>query len=310
MKICIRRSLALVALAGSALLAEPIAAQQIGFGNDCANASGPAVTSAADRATVKVGEAVTVTASVNAPAGEPIAYMWRAENGRVFGSGPTVRFDTTSLAPGRYEVSVMTRGRVCGVSRSTTTIEVAGCPTLTLAADKASIAAGESVLLTVGGYAGAANFQWSATGGEIEQTGATARLETAGLSSGTVTVRVRASDPDCTADEQVTITVAKPETIPPSLLYFNPNDSRLDNADKAQLDDVALRAGQEITSRIVITGSSRAGERSGVARRRAERTRDYLVNEKGIDPSRVEVRANEGTGAQASVQLDITPSGA
>jgi hypothetical protein len=307
MTIAIRRSIAAAGLA--AMLACPAAAQQIGFGSNCASAGGPSVTAVADRATVRVGETVTLTATASTPTGEPVTYMWRAEQGRIFGSGPSVRYDTTNLTPGRYEVLVMTRGRVCGVSRATATVEVAGCPALTLSADKQTVTVGESVLLTVAGAPDAANFTWSASSGEVEPAGATARLETAGLPTGTVTVRVSATDPTCKMDQELTISVTKPEAIPPSLLFFNPNESRLDNADKAQLDDVMLRAGVEITSRIVITGSSAAGERSGIARRRAERTRDYLVNEKGLDPSRVEIRANEATAPQGSVQVEIVQAG-
>lgn len=298
----------LSAVAATMAFSTSTMAQQIGLGGNCSDEGRPSVQCVADKMTVKAGDSVRLTASGTSPKNEPLTYMWRVENGHIFGSGANVRFDTTGLTPGRYDVVLMGRGLSCGVARCVSTIEVAGCPDLSINADSTSVVAGQTVELSTAGYAGGATYHWTASAGSVTESGATAHLDTKGLPSGPITVRVAAVDTDCNAEQSLTVNVTKPEPLPPSVLLFNSNDSRLDNADKAQLDDSALRAGQDPSSRVVVIAGADAGGRSGIAQRRANRTRDYLVNEKGIDPSRVEVRTNGTT--PNSVQVVIVPQGA
>jgi hypothetical protein len=235
--------------------------------------------------------------------------MWRADTGRIYGTGASVRFDTTGLGPGRYDVVLMGRSDKCGVARLVTTIEVQGCPELQLTADSLSVTAGQSVELSATGYSANTVYNWTTTAGVISGTGSTVRLETRGLPSGSITVRVAGTDADCNAEQALVVNVTKLEPLPPSTLLFNTNDSRLDNADKAQLDDTSLRAQQDPNAKVLIYGTSTKGAKSGLAKRRAERTRDYLVNEKNIDPARVELRFKDNA-EQDSVQVIIVPAGA
>ena len=46
------------------------------------------------------------------------------------------------------------------------------------------------------------------------------------------------------------------------------------------------------------------------ARTRADNARNYLVGEKGIDPSRIEVRVQERTAADGGIEIAIIPPGA
>lgn len=285
-------------------LAQPAAAQ-IGLGGNCVSDGAPQIGCDADMTVVRAGQSVTLTAT----GGGGARYMWRADNGRIFGSGSSVRFDTTGLAPGRYDIILMGRGAGCAVARCVKTIEVAGCPDLALVADKTSVTSGERVSLAASGFAPSASYQWTASGGRISGSGTEATLETTGANTGTIVVRVSANDPDCNATQEVGISVVRPQALPPSLLSFNANESRLDNEDKAQLDDVILRSQQDVSARVVIIGAATSGERAGIARRRADRTRDYLVNEKGFDPARIDIRTQENA-AQGSVQVYVVPAGA
>ena len=65
----------------------------------------PTVTCSVDRSTVQPGEIVNVSANGNSPEGFSLDYTWRANDGRVSGSGSRVQYDTTGLAPGTYAVT-------------------------------------------------------------------------------------------------------------------------------------------------------------------------------------------------------------
>jgi hypothetical protein len=83
----------------------------------------------------------------------------------------------------------------------------------------------------------------------------------------------------------------------------------VDNEAKACLDDVALNLQRDADSKAVLVGNSASSERHGekAAAERAVNTKAYLVNEKGIDPSRIDVRT--GTAGTESVQNYLVPSG-
>jgi len=284
-------------------------AQSVGLGGSCDDKNnGPLIKAAADKMVVRSGESVALTAT-GPTDGSPVFFMWRADTGRIYGTGAAVRFDTTGLNPGRYDVVLMGRSDRCGVARIVTTIEVQGCPDLSLTADSLSVTAGQSVELSASGYSANTVYAWTASAGSIVGSGSTVRLETRGLPSGPISVRVTGTDADCNAEQALVVNVTKLEPLPPSTLLFNANDSRLDNADKAQLDDSSLRAQQDPNAKILVFGTSTKGARSNLAKRRAERTRDYLVNEKNIDPSRIELRFKDDA-SQDSVQVIIVPAGA
>jgi hypothetical protein len=86
--------------------------------------------------------------------------------------------------------------------------------------------------------------------------------------------------------------------------------ARVDNACKAALDDVALRLQRDADAKAVIVGQADASERRSakVAMQRADNSKEYLVKEKGIDPSRIETRA--GTDGGQRVDVWIVPPGA
>ncbi len=65
----------------------------------------PTMSCSADHATVTVGQPVEITAVAIDPDNDPLSFTWSASGGTVEGSGPSVRLDTTDLAPGSYTVS-------------------------------------------------------------------------------------------------------------------------------------------------------------------------------------------------------------
>jgi outer membrane protein OmpA-like peptidoglycan-associated protein len=65
----------------------------------------PTMSCSVDRGSVMTGERVTVTANANSPDSFNLNYTWRANAGQVTGTGASVQYDTTGLAPGTYTIT-------------------------------------------------------------------------------------------------------------------------------------------------------------------------------------------------------------
>jgi outer membrane protein OmpA-like peptidoglycan-associated protein len=177
----------------------------------------------------------------------------------------------------------------------------------------------------------ALTYSWSATAGRIVGTGATVNFESTGMTppaSATIKVRVsdgRGGDAEATCPVRMDAAVAqRVEAISCVAGGFPRNLARLNNVDKACLDDVATRLKGDPRSRVIVIGHADAGERMPevLARKRAEAVRDYLVKERGIEGSRITVRSaaatkplDTGTDAAARarnrrVEIWFVPEGA
>ena len=71
----------------------------------------PTVTCVVSKPTIKQGESTTVRANAVDPDGDALAYAWSATGGKIDGSGETVTFDATGLAPGKYTVTATVRDK-------------------------------------------------------------------------------------------------------------------------------------------------------------------------------------------------------
>jgi len=176
----------------------------------------------------------------------------------------------------------------------------------------------------------ALTYTWSATAGRIVGTGATVNFESTGMTppaSATIRVRVsdgRGGDAEATCPVRLDARPRAPEAISCVAGGFPRNLARLNNVDKACLDDVASRLRGDPRSRVIVIGHADAGERMPevLARRRAEAVRDYLVRERGVEESRITVRSaaatkplDTGTDAAARarnrrVEIWFVPEGA
>jgi len=65
----------------------------------------PTMNCSADRSSMMVGERVQITATASSPDNNPLSYAWSTSGGRVIGSGSSVTFDSSGVAPGRYTVT-------------------------------------------------------------------------------------------------------------------------------------------------------------------------------------------------------------
>ena len=145
----------------------------------------------------------------------------------------------------------------------------------------------------------ALTYTWSTSAGRVAGNGADAKLDTTGVPCGTtITVTVTVSDGrGGTASATDTVKVIcpaqpKPEVVTCTSGGFPANLSRLNNVDKACLDDVASRLRRDPRSRVVIVGHADAREPNAavVARKRAEAVKTYLVKERGVEEARVTAR--------------------
>ena len=143
------------------------------------------------------------------------------------------------------------------------------------------------------------------------------------MSGKTITVPVTTGDgdPNCVRTERVTVNVelkrvAQIEEIcADGRRYFKRNTARVDNVVKLCLDEAAVRLQQDPTYQLVIDGHSDKGERAGIALKRAENARDYLVTEKGIDRNRIMVRSYDDKCPKADamenrrIEIFLVPEG-
>lgn len=290
-----------------------------------------AACSAASPAEVMAGEPVTVTLTPNnfSPK-RKLTYAWESTGGKVTGKEGTATVDTTGLAPGSYKVS----GKV-NDDRTGKKMSVASCdssftvkeppkhpPVMSCSANPTTVKAGESA--TISATASSPDnrpltYSWNTSGGRVTGTGASVQLDTAGAPAGPITVNGTVSDDrGLTASCSSSVNVEVPPP-PPTASKLNEiafvdakKPARVDNAAKAILDDVALKLQRDADAKAVVIGFATADElkkkaNKDLAGERAYNTKEYLTKEKGIDPSRIELRT-DGEGQKAEVW--IVPAGA
>jgi outer membrane protein OmpA-like peptidoglycan-associated protein len=207
-------------------------------------------------------------------------------------------------------------------------------PTVNCEVERSQILPGETVRVRANASdadGDTLTYEWSASQGRITGNGATATYDSTGVTPpATVTITVRVTDGrGGTAESTCTVRIAAAEkraaeTVTCISGGFPRNLARLNNVDKACLDDVASRLKQDPRSRVIIVGHADSGEKfpDVIARKRGEAVKTYLVKERGIEESRITVRSaaatkplDTGTTAMARaknrrVELIFVPEGA
>ena len=147
-------------------------------------------------------------------------------------------------------------------------------------------------------------YTWSTSAGRITGTGANTTLDTGGVPCDTnITVTVQVSDGrggTASATDTVRVRCAekpKPEAVTCTSGGFPRNLARLNNVDKACLDDVASKLRSDPRSRVVVVGHADSSERNAdvTGRKRAEAVKNYLVKERGVDEARVTAKSAGST---------------
>jgi outer membrane protein OmpA-like peptidoglycan-associated protein len=284
---------------------------------------------------VMVGEPITATATTtNFNPKHTLTYTWTGNGGKVTGKDNTASIDTNGMTGGSYTVSVNVSdpkikkngSATCNAS-FTVKEPPKNPPTMSCSADPSNLQAGgtsnitctctspDNVPVTVS--------NWNASGGSVSGNGASAALNTAGASAGTITVSATCTDSrglNTQASTQVTVQNPPPPA-PPQASKLSDCDFanmakikkpwRVDNECKGKLDDVAKNLQQNADNKLVIVGNAEPGEtRPNLAAERAVDAKAYLTSGEaklGIDPSRIETRT--GSAGTMTDEFWIVPAG-
>ncbi|HYK36046.1 hypothetical protein [Alloacidobacterium sp.] len=295
-------------------------------------------TCSANPASVYPGDPITITGTpTNLNPKKTATYSWSGQGVTVKGDTATANVDTTGLQPGNYTVTGhVSEGQKPGQFADCTanfTVKQYEPPTVSCSVNPSSVNAGDSATITATGVSPQnrpLTYSYSASAGSISGTGNTATLSTTGAPAGAITVTANVSDDKGqTASGTCSVTVNAPPPPAPKTqtlcsITFSRDKrrpARVDNEAKACLDDVALNAQRSADASVVVVGNSTPDEQNppkkkgkkaappvDLAAQRAVNTKDYLVKEKGIDASRIQVRT--GTAGAQEVENYLVPAGA
>jgi hypothetical protein len=272
------------------------------------------------------GDPITVTATAaNLDLKKKATYTWTTTGGHITGTDSTANVTTAGLPAGDYTVT----GHVAEGVRPG---EQANCtagfrvhayepPAITCLANPSTVLPGDPSTIT--SIASSPqnrplSYSYSASSGEIASNTATATLVTTGTLPGTINVTCTVVDDlgkQATANTSVTITTPPPPPTPKVInlcsISFERDRKRpvrVDNEAKGCLDEIALTLNRESSAKLVIVGRHSADESPDAAAQRDLNVQQYLTQEKGIDPLRIELR----TGGEPGRSLDsiLIPAGA
>jgi hypothetical protein len=272
------------------------------------------------------GDPVTVTATAsNLDLKKKATYTWTVSGGHITGTDSTATVTTAGLAPGDYTVSGhVSEGMRPGQQASCTAsfrVHDYEPPTISCSANPSTVMPGDPSTITSVASSPQnrpLSYSYSASSGQIASSTSTATLNTTGASPGAVNVTCNVVDDlgkQATANTTVTIT-APPPPPPPQVrnlcsISFERDRKRpvrVDNEAKGCLDEIALALNRESSAKLIIVGKHSADETPDAAAQRDLNVAQYLTQEKGIDPSRIELR----TGGELTRSLDniLVPPGA
>jgi opacity protein-like surface antigen len=264
------------------------------------------------------GDPVTATATAtNLNPKRKIVYSWTTSGGIVSGTDSTATISTAGLTPGSYTVS----GHV---SQGDHMDEQAGCttgftvqpfdpPTVACSANPSSVMPGDSVAIAAQATSPQnrpLSYSYTASAGTVSGTTSSSSLSTSGAAPGTITVTCNVADDlgkTATATTSVSINappvVAAPQANALCAISFDRDrkrPTRVDNEAKACLDEIALQMQRVSDGKLIVVGNYADGESPQIGSERAVNESRYLVNEKGVDASRIEPRVGSASGRTAT----------
>jgi hypothetical protein len=272
------------------------------------------------------GDPVTAAATAsNLDLKKKATYTWTTSGGHITGTDSTATVITAGLAPGDYTVSGhVSEGMRPGQQASCTAsfrIHAYEPPTISCSANPSTVMPGDSSTITSVASSPQnrpLSFSYSASAGQIASNTPTATLNTTGASPGAINVTCNVVDDlgkQATANTSVTVTAPPPPPAPQvrnlcsiSFDRDRKRPVRVDNEAKGCLDEIALALNRESSAKLIIVGKHSADETADAAAQRDLNVAQYLTQEKGIDPSRIELR----TGGDLTRSLDsiLIPPGA
>jgi hypothetical protein len=261
---------------------------------------------------------IGLTANATDPDGDTLLYTYSTTGGRVTGDGANVKWDLSGVGPGTYTATVEVDDGCGCISFSSTSVTIANCPDCipekvcpsisSSCPDAVDVGTPITFTANVGsGTPPASGYNWSVSAGTITSGQGTTSItvSTTGLGGGSVTatVDVTGVDPSCPHTTSCT-TAIRPLNPPPR--KFDEYGNIRFNDEKARLDNYAIQLQNEPGAQGYIYGYGSCGS-EGLER--ANRAKDYLVNTRGIDASRLVV-VDGGCKPELKIELWIVPQGA
>jgi outer membrane protein OmpA-like peptidoglycan-associated protein len=291
----------------------------------------PTASCSATPTSVYAGSNDTVTVHVNAssPDNLPLTYSYTASGGNVEGTGPDARWTPSGVNPGSYTVTAKVEDGKAGTASCTADIRVEEKPhhppTVSCTANPTTIMPGERSTITCNATSPdnlPLTYNYSASSGQVTGDGPQAQFDSTGAQPGTVTIKCEVTDSrGDKGDGTTTVEVQQPPPPPQATKvgdcgYTTAGVSRVDNACKRVLDDVALRLKNEPNAKAVVVGYADPKEprASALAAKRAELVKQFL-GEKGIDASRISTRVGEPSKEASAkenrrIEVIFVPEGA
>jgi hypothetical protein len=262
---------------------------------------------------------VQLTTTASDPDGDTLLYTYSVTGGRVTGDGANVSWDLSGVGPGTYTASVEVDDGCGCITAATTTVTIASCsdciPNVVCPAISSScpdaVDPGQSITFTAtvgNGTPPASGYNWTVSAGTITSGQGTTSItvSTTDAMAGqsvTASLDVVGLDPSCPHTTSCTTNVRLPAK--PARKFDEYGNIRF-NDEKARLDNFAVQLQNEPGSTGYIIGY---GSCDAEGLTRANRAKDYLVNTRGIDASRIMV-VDGGCRSELLVQLWIAPQGA
>lgn len=291
---------------------------------------------------------VTATAgSVSTKKNIDVVYNWSGTGVTGNGTTATVATDTMNpgsytvnaeVKEGKKGKEGLKPGQLAQCSASFT-IKDFEPPTVSCSADPSVIKPGDSSTITCTGLSPQhrpLTYSYSATAGAISGNGATAVFSSAGAPTGKVGITCNVLDDKThSASANTDVTIVAPALPPPphvqelcsaSFARDARRPTRVNNEAKACLDQIALNLKQFPDATVVIVADANAKEKQIAAkqerfaakhkhakieyfdRQRAVNMKDYLVEEQGIEATRISLAV--GTGDDQNAQNYLVPAGA
>lgn len=266
-------------------------------------------------------QAVQVMTTATDPDGDTLLYSYTVTGGRVTGDGANVSWDLTGVSPGTYTVTVDVDDGCGCITSASHTVTVApctgcaiptpvrNCPTaVNVECPTEPVKPGTPVTFTanIAGGPGNQTYNWTVSAGTISSGQGTSSItvDTTNLGgqSVTATVELGGLDPSCNRTASCTAQVVSP----PVIRKFDEYGNIRFNDEKARLDNFAVQLQNEPSATGYIIGY---GSCDAEGMTRANRAKDYLVNTRGIDASRIQI-VDGGCLPELQVQLWIQPQGA
>ena len=295
-------------------------------------------------ASVYPGDPITVTGvALNLNPKKTASYTWSSDGGAISGTSNTANIDTKTLSAGTYTVKGhvsegVKPGQMADCSAQFT-VKPFDPPTISCTANPSSVNPGDSSMIAASAVSPQnrpLTYSYNATAGSISGITPSAMLATAGAAPGPITVTCGVTDDkgqSASATTSVNVIAPLPPPLPVAPLASSlcpvsferdvTRPTRVDNEAKACLDDIALNLQRSTDAKLALVGNEDAKEQAAEAKEaklkprvqkpshavdRAVNTKQYLVNEKGIDPTRILLYT--GTDDAKTVTSTLIPAGA